>query len=211
MKYIVASAAVLSCVFFESECGLNLRKELRNFEKGTIRQAVKNTKEDLRNVEKETMRPAVKNIKKGLRNFEKGTMRPAVKNIGRCIRDLKNEILEGNETEGAYETIQTIRKDIYSLKEGENQEGPSEAKEIDDKLSVVKKELEAARNRLNRAKLNEEFRLKEAEETGISLSEKLRYKLEIDILDEEYTVKIKELEVLHLESELKRIDKHNAV
>lgn len=58
---------------------------------------------------------------------------------------------------------------------------------------------------MDRAKLNKEFKLAEEEETGTELSRSDICKLEIDILDAEYSVQIKELEVSRLESALKNI------
>jgi len=103
-----------------------------------------------------------------------------IERIERSIRDLSDRVLS-NETEGADEAIQVISKDIDGLKNYEGQssaqdklnvlteEGPGKA-EVEGELSISMKEFEIEQNRLNRAKLNKELKLAEAEETGTELS-----------------------------------------
>ncbi|KAG4096112.1 hypothetical protein H8356DRAFT_1426502 [Neocallimastix lanati (nom. inval.)] len=130
-----------------------------------------------------------------------------IERIERSIRDLSDRVLS-NETEGADEAIQVISKAIDGLKNYEGQssaqdilnvhteEGPSKA-EVEGELSISMKEFEMAQNRLNREKLNKELKLAEAEETGTELSKNY-------ILAGEFRMRVKELEVSHLESTLKK-------
>ena len=254
MKSVVASIAVLSCVFFESE-GMFRRfeknfirptahkvkhevkqvanragDELRNFNEGTVKPAADNVVKAFENYVQPELKKAEQNISQNNDKFKSwfhketqpkvkewyhGTFLKEIKRIEQSIRDLRDRVLN-NETEGVDENIRTIREDINELRNDESrgstqnrlnvhtEKGPGKA-EVEEELSAAKKELEMARNRLSRAKLNKEYKLAEAEKADIELSKIDKYKLEIDILDEEYNVQVKELEVSRLESELKNI------
>lgn len=186
-------------------------REIQNFNKGTIQPEVQNFIEG-------TIQPAMENLEKAGKDVEEWyqeTFSKEMERIKDSIRDLRDRVLRG-ETEGVDETLQETRGNITELRNDESrgstqdrlnvhtEKGPGKA-EVEEELSTAKKELEMARNRLSRAKLNKEYKLAEAEKADIELSKIDKYKLEIDILDEEYNVQVKELEVSRLESELKNI------
>ncbi|MBO7454110.1 MAG: hypothetical protein J6T91_01855 [Alphaproteobacteria bacterium] len=205
-------------------------REIQNFIEGTIQPATENVVKAYDNHVWPKLKRAEQNISENndrLKSWFHGEAQPKVKEwyygaflkeierIERSIRDLGDRVLRG-ETEGVDKTIQEIRGNINELRNDESrgstqnrlnvhtEKGPGKA-EVEEELSAAKKELEMARNRLSRAKLNKEYKLAEAEKADIELSKIDKYKLEIDILDEEYNVQVKELEVSRLESELKNI------
>lgn len=220
MKSVMVSAAVLSCVFFESAYGLNrLSKEVC---KG-IGKATHNVEMAYHNYVKPELQKAEKNISKNnvrlkdwfhreaqpkVKEWYHGPLLKKIERIERSIRDLRDRVLSGK-TEGVDEDIQKIREDINKLNsEVQDQrnvyteDGPDK-KEIEKEIPKAKGELEKAQNRLDKAKAIKELKLAEAEESGTKLSNVVKYKLEIDILDAEYEVIERRSEVLRLESALK--------
>ncbi|MBO7642382.1 MAG: hypothetical protein J6S86_04450 [Alphaproteobacteria bacterium] len=223
MKSVMVSAAVLSCVFFESECGFGrfLEKAGKDIEKAT-----RNVAQVYDNHVWLELRRAEKNISKNnvrlkdwfhreaqpkVKEWYHGPLLKKIERIERSIRDLRDRVLRG-ETEGVDEDIQKIREDTNKLNsEVQDQrnvyteDGPDK-KEIEKEIPKAKGELEKAQNRLDKAKAIKELKLAEAEESGTKLSNVVKYKLEIDILDAEYEVIERRSEVLRLESALKEGD-----
>ena len=249
MRYMVASMAVLSCVFFESECGFgrflekagrdigkashNIAKaserEVKNFNNGTIKPAAKNMVKAYDNHVQPELKKAEKNISKNndrlkgwfhreaqpvVKEWYHGKFLKEIERIKQSIQDLRNRVRSG-ETQEADEGIQTVREDIRKLSEGVKEsikkdersivaeEGPTRA-DIGGEIGIARKELEAAQTKLKMANKKLELAKAKSEKAdGTELSEVDKYELEIDILDAEYEVQVKELEILRLEEALK--------
>jgi len=84
MKYTMISAAVLSCVFFESECGFGRFLEKAGRDIGKASQNIaKATEREVRNLNEGTIRPAAENIANAYENHVRPEIKSAEKNISK--------------------------------------------------------------------------------------------------------------------------------
>lgn len=122
MKGVIASAAILSCVFFESECGFGrfwekagkdigkatrnigkaAEREVRNFNDGTILPAAENTKKAFKNYVEPELKSAEENISKNndrLKSWFHREAQPKVKELEVSrLESEKKSIVESNTT-----------------------------------------------------------------------------------------------------------------
>lgn len=84
MKYVVESLVVLSCVFFESECGFDrfLEKAGRDVGKAT-HNVVQAAGKEFRDFNEGTVQPAAKNVERAYNNHVEPELKRAEQNISK--------------------------------------------------------------------------------------------------------------------------------
>ena len=202
-------AVAFSCVSFEAECGFfgkggglsrlsaRIEHEAQNFRDGTLKPVGCNL---------------ILEIEKVLRDIFW-----SVENNTQCIED---KITRG-ETQGIAQDIQAVNSKIDDIEihkngiidkiensEQNNSVATLSKTEIEDEFRVAEKKLELSKYTLKEAELERLLVFNKTQETGTELSESEKNTQDLRVVKAKISVQETELEVLYLQSRLKKAGTH---